>query len=342
MIIKHSRGEYPIWFEPYSDFQAGLQGPFVVITDENVHSAHGHLLPSGIPTLILPPGEATKSIECYSRCLDWLGELPLTRNGTVVALGGGVIGDLVGFVAATYMRGVAFVQVPTTLLAQVDSSIGGKVGIDLPAGKNLAGAFHPPSAVCVSGEFLATLPPRQFVNGTAEVWKAAYIRDESLLTRLRAGALSLDSQDLQQCIISALMIKQQVVEQDEFETTGLRAQLNFGHTIGHAIEKALDYEGLLHGEAVSIGMVVEAQIGEALSITRPGTSEEIKADMIKQGLPITIPESISVDTLLHAMARDKKVTQSGLSFSFLTQIGTCKLCQGLNSVEISRILSDIA
>src|SRR5205807_1069483 len=193
---------------------------------------------------------------------------------TIIAFGGGVIGDLAGLVAALYMRGVPYVQIPTTLLAQVDSSIGGKVAVDLAAGKNLAGAFYPPKEVLIPLDALRTLDKRQFRNGMAEVWKYAFIADKDLLGTLKAKVpnCSNNVNNLKGIVQRCIEIKKGAVEADEFETSGARAVLNFGHTVGHAIESATGYSGIFHGEAISIGMVAESYLGEELGVTEAGTA----------------------------------------------------------------------
>jgi 3-dehydroquinate synthase len=249
------------------------------------------------------------------------------RDASVVALGGGVVGDLAGYAAASYMRGIALVQVPTSLLAQVDSSVGGKVGIDIPEGKNLVGAFHPPVAVQIATELLGTLPLREFNNGSAEIWKTAAILDEDLFCRLEARGIVANSEDLDEIVAKCVRWKAMIVAADEYETTGLRAILNFGHTVGHAIEQVLHYNGILHGEAVAIGMVKEALVGEMLGITPKGCAERLRTALSKHGLPTEMPAGIPVDNLISAMAKDKKgVGQTrDLAFSLLEGIGKCKL-----------------
>jgi 3-dehydroquinate synthase len=244
------------------------------------------------------------------------------RNTTLVAIGGGVIGDLGGFVAASYMRGIPYLQVPTTLLSQVDSSVGGKVGVDLPEGKNLVGAFYPPTAVAIPEDVLSHLPERQFANGMAEVLKYGFILDADF-----SDVLNGDDLDVPAIVRHCIRLKADVVQADEFERLGIRAKLNFGHTVGHALEQVLRYEHLLHGEAISIGMVAEALLGEQLGVTEPGTTDEVRTRLAKHGLPVEWKGLQESDLLIDAMGRDKKAVDGELAFSLLTKIGECKLVE---------------
>lgn len=320
MTVVHHHGHYEVRyvspteaFAPYSDANC------MWICDTNVEAAYGAQFPKA--PIVFPAGEASKDLATFGELLGRLAREKAHRQTVLIAVGGGVTGDLVGFVAAAYMRGIRYVQVPTTLLAQVDSSVGGKVGIDLPEGKNLAGAFHPPVEVRISVDLLATLPDRQIRNGMAEVWKTAYILDKALLRTLRAGG----SRDRQELVARCVARKAEVVAEDEFETKGLRAVLNFGHTIGHALEQATGYTRLLHGEAVAVGMVAEARLGEALGITPPGIADAVRADMQSEGLPDDDPLLAEGPRLLDAMRRDKKARGGRLAFSLLTGEGECKL-----------------
>jgi 3-dehydroquinate synthase len=279
-------------------------------------------------------------MEWYAHCLGWLADHRATRGCTVVALGGGVIGDLAGFVAATYMRGVKLLGIPTTLLAQVDSSVGGKVGLDLPQGKNLVGAFHPAAEVRIAVDVLATLPERQWRNGMAEVWKYGFIGNASLVDTLFRAPSIPPADEWRPLVEVCVAQKAHVVEHDEFETTGLRATLNYGHTIGHAIEKLLGYEELLHGEAIAIGMVLEAVLGERLGVTAPGTSALVRRAMDHAGLPIWHPILNDCNRLVDAMRLDKKASADGLAFSLLTEVGHCKLVRGVGTDEVRAILGD--
>ncbi len=262
--------------------------------------------------LVVDEGESTKSVEQVAKLLSSLATLKIPRTGTVVALGGGVIGDLAGFVAATYLRGVAFVQVPTTLLAMVDSSVGGKTGVNLPEGKNLVGAFHQPRLVVADLDTLATLPAREFNAGMAEVIKYGAIRDRALFDRVANGVTPQDD-DLAEIVEKCVAIKARIVERDEFETKGERALLNFGHTLGHAIEKAGGYTRYLHGEAIALGLRAAAW----LSVWHPETqlpeagAKAIEQALLDNDLPLELDPDISRDVVLAALGNDKKVAADG-------------------------------
>jgi len=317
MIITHSQGSYRISIAGRSELSALAPECTAIITDRNVRGALDPWWPN-LPTHIVTPGESSKSIRAFGEALEWLATTGVRRSDRIAAIGGGVVGDLAGFVAASYLRGITFIQVPTSLLAMVDSSVGGKVGIDLEAGKNLAGAFHAPSEVMIPIDALETLPARHRRNGMAEIWKAGLIADPSLLPIIEKQGAS------DEVIRRSIDIKRRIVEADEFETLGQRATLNFGHTIGHAIEAALGYEDLLHGEAVAIGMVWESKLGEAIGVTPAGTSSTVRELLRISGLPVDVPP-IEPDLLLQFMYRDKKRTGQSLAFSLLTRIGECKL-----------------
>jgi 3-dehydroquinate synthase len=258
----------------------------------------------------LPIGEEAKSLTTYSRIMSDLASEQVKRSATIIALGGGVIGDLAGFVAATYLRGVNFVQVPTTLLAMVDSSVGGKTGVNLSEGKNLVGAFHQPKLVVADLDTLKTLPAREFSAGMAEVIKYGAIRDKALFDRV-STTVKPDNKDLDVIIETCVAIKARIVENDEFETKGERALLNFGHTIGHAIEKATGYNTYLHGEAISLGMRAAAW----LSVWKAGLPEadarRIEAALSVNGLPLTLKPDIDRTAILAALGNDKKVAVDG-------------------------------
>lgn len=280
---------------------------------------------------VVPAGEASKSREEWARLTDRLLARGCGRDTTIVALGGGVVGDLAGFVAATFMRGVPFVQVPTTLLAMVDASLGGKVAVDTPAGKNLVGAFHPPAAVVIDTRTLSTLPARQVRAGFAEILKHGAIRDAGFFaTAARAAqrvadALAADARpdwadsELALVVERAAAIKAEIVASDPFER-GRRALLNFGHTVGHALEHASEY-AMLHGEAVAIGLTSEALLGERLGLTAPGTARLLAEALAVAGLPVSIPPGISSAALLSVMRADKKQRHGRPRFSLIASVG---------------------
>ncbi len=283
-------------------------------------------------------GERFKTLATVERLYRALYDVQADRKTLIVALGGGVVGDVAGFVAASYLRGMDYVQIPTTLLAMVDSSVGGKTGVDYRDGKNLIGAFHQPRAVLADTDTLRTLPPREIRSGMAEVVKYGAIRDPDLLrfTTEQAGDLrNLDAAALSRCIERSCRIKAEVVAADEREETGLRAILNYGHTIGHALEAATRYRRFRHGEAVAIGMAAAACIGEQAGITpssvRPLLIEALRA----QRLPCAVPPDVPADTLLSLLNRDKKTEAGQTTFVLLKALGKTELVRGLDE-EIVR------
>ncbi|GIV17860.1 MAG: 3-dehydroquinate synthase [Armatimonadota bacterium] len=297
----------------------------------------------GIPAhlLTVPPGERTKRWDIAGRLLRRMAQLALDRRCLVVALGGGVIGDLAGFVAACYLRGVRYVQIPTTLLAQVDSSVGGKTGVNLPEGKNLVGAFHQPVLVLIDTDTLKTLSRRHFKAGLAEVLKYGIIADETLWRLVNAEANSLRrgySTHLAGIIYRCCEIKANIVSEDETEQ-GIRAILNFGHTVGHALEAVAGYGRLLHGEAVSIGMVSAALVGEVVGVTPAGTTEEIARALRALGLPVALPREVEFESLLAVMVRDKKARDGQVRFVLIERIGQARLPLVVNEKEVLHALS---
>jgi len=332
MTVRHSRGEYEVRFTHWSALAAQLPAHAAIITDSNV----ARVLPRDIaPTLVVPAGEVSKSWEVAGQLLNALVEQGHHRSRAVVAIGGGVIGDLGGFVAGVLLRGVPFIQVPTSLLAMVDSSVGGKVGVDLPSGKNLAGVFLPPQEVLLPIDALDTLPAADFTNGMAEVIKYGFIGDPDLVSQLQDRPLT-EAADPRVADVVARCIahKARVVEADEFETTGLRATLNCGHTVGHALEHWGEYTRFRHGEAVAIGMVVETRLAEKLALAPAGLAEHVAELVASHGLPTEIPAEATFEALLPIMARDKKATGTGLAFSLLEGVGACKL---VTNVEPSAV-----
>jgi 3-dehydroquinate synthase len=295
----------------------------LIVSNETVaplylDSLKTNLLKSTVNSIKLPDGESFKTMASVESVIDSLVSSQANRDTTVIALGGGVIGDIAGFAAACYMRGVAFIQVPTTLLAQVDSSVGGKTGVNHPDGKNLIGAFHQPRLVIIDTDTLATLPDREFRAGLAEVIKHGAIADAGYFEWLETNMdalLARDNGTLVHAIHRSCEIKAAVVSEDEKEQ-GKRALLNFGHTFAHAIENCLGYGEWLHGEAVAAGMIMAAELSE---IDETET-ERIRNLVAAAGLPVTPPE-IAVDGLRAAMDMDKKVQQKQLRFVLLKSIG---------------------
>lgn len=269
-------------------------------------------------------GETLKSLERYGDLLDWLAENRLDRKSLLVALGGGVVGDLAGFSAATYLRGIDFVQVPTTLLAMVDSSVGGKTGINLAAGKNLVGAFHQPRGVIVHTPFLKTLPSREFAAGMAEVVKTAMLADAALFEKLESlEVLNPEHPELAQIIRACCAIKAEVVRNDEKEQAGSggRALLNLGHTFGHAIENASGYGTYLHGEAVAIGLLMAARLSVKLGYLEDSACERVQSLLERYGLPVRLREPLANSVLMNAMTRDKKAVHASLRFVAMRELG---------------------
>jgi|SRR5579862_909321 len=309
----------------------------LVVTDRNVGPKYGILLASSLQkagfdgsAVELPPGEGTKNLKLaeflYERCLD----ARLDRDSVLLALGGGVIGDLTGFVAATFYRGIDVVQLPTTLLAMVDAAIGGKTGVDHPKAKNAIGAFHQPRAVLADPLTLLTLPERELKAGLAEVIKYGVIEDAELFAYLEEHMpklLAKDSAALAHAIEKSAAIKARIVSEDEFERAGgRRALLNFGHTFAHAIEAATNYQGYLHGEAVAIGMVLASELSVEMGLLSRADRDRIKALLEKAGLPTKLqPGDPDIDTLYAASFRDKKVTAGKLRFIVAEKIGAAKV-----------------
>lgn len=297
-----------------------------VITDSNVSPLYAQtvaetLSESGFETFVtaFPAGEASKHLGTIYRMQCFLAESGLTRGDIIIALGGGVTGDMAGFCASIYMRGIDFVQIPTSLLAQIDSSVGGKTGVDLPAGKNLCGSFWQPIRVIIDPDVLATLPPLYFRDGLGEAIKYGCIKSKSLFERL----LSQRVEDfLEELIYECVNIKRQVVENDEKES-GERMLLNFGHTLGHSIEKYYAFKGLSHGQAVGIGMVMIAEAGEANGLTESGTARRIAEVLERYGLPVSDPAPLN--ELIKAAAGDKKRSSDGLRLVLLNEIGSSKI-----------------
>ena len=287
-----------------------------------------------VETIVLPDGEAFKTLDTVASILDALVAMKAGRDTTVVALGGGVVGDISGFAAACYMRGVAFIQVPTTLLAQVDSSVGGKTGVNHPRGKNLIGAFHQPQVVLIDTDTLGTLPERELRAGLAEVIKHGAIADGEFFGWLEDSMAALVNKDpgaLAQAVRRSCEIKADVVAEDEREA-GRRALLNFGHTFGHAIENCLGYGEWLHGEAVAAGMVMAAELS-GLSETE---TARLRAMIANAGLPVA-PPGIGADEMLHAMGRDKKVQGKSLRFVLLRQLGEAYVTSEYNEALLHSI-----
>lgn len=328
--------------------QLKLGSRCAVISDRNVapqfaKKVQASLKKAGFESVLVtvPAGETAKSLKVVEQCYDALAKHRLERKSFIVALGGGVVGDLAGFVAATYLRGVAFVQVPTTLLAQVDSSVGGKVGVNLKSGKNLVGAFHQPRGVLCDLDSLRTLPVREFRAGLAEVIKYGIIYDAALFERLERDLVKLlkrEAKTLEEVIARCCEIKADVVGQDETES-GLRAILNFGHTIGHAIENISGYGKYLHGEAISIGQVAAAILSAELTGLPESDVVRIAALFQAAGLPTDIRLTAAQrKKLFAAMRLDKKVSAGEIKFVLAKKIGEVVWGQKVPDAAVSDAL----
>ena len=322
-----------------------LDGPAcALVTDDNVAALYADKVSQSLkeagfrPTLIkVHPGEESKTMTEVEAICRRMIEAGLDRSSFVVALGGGMVGDLVGFAAATYHRGIPCVQMPTTLLAQVDSSIGGKTAVNTVAGKNLIGAWHQPALVISDVETLATLPPREWSQGLAEVVKHAVIRDAEMFGMLQ----SFERKELAPLVRRNVEIKAAIVSADERETTGERALLNFGHTIGHAIERAGEYRDFLHGEAVSLGIVAACEI----SVRKAGLPEPDREKIIRTlrsfELPTTLPANFPKEKILDAIRFDKKFTQGAVRFVVVSAIGTAQLAPNVTMEDIDAAVAEL-
>jgi len=305
----------------------GLHGPVAVVTDENVGVAYlpwvtQTLTNSGFEAhgITIPAGEQYKTLETVADLWEAFSSAKIERSSTIVALGGGVVGDLTGFAAASWLRGVPWVTVPTSLLAMVDASMGGKTGFDLPQGKNLVGAFYPPRLVLADPDMLKTLPKAELINGLAEAIKHGVIADPELFEMCK----DLEGlTDLPGLVSRAMAVKVKVIEADPYEK-GIRAALNLGHTVGHGVELASGFR-LRHGEAVSIGMVTEARIAERIGLTQPGLADEISAVLQAVGLPAEIPAHLDREAITTAMARDKKKAGGVVKFALPVSIGEVRV-----------------
>ena len=345
MTVRHALGSYPVIVEPGS---LGRLGPLAaehlgsrrlaLITESHVGplfdafrrgpgpwrgSGGGAESPVFAAELVVPAGEESKSRAQWAALSDQLLDRGFGRDSGIVALGGGVIGDLAGFVAATYLRGIPCLQAPTTLLAMLDASVGGKTGVDTPHGKNLIGAFHPPAAVVADPLVLRTLPEREYRAGLAEAVKHGLIADAGYFAWLGDSAAAITRRDettLTTLVRRSVEIKAAVVGEDERES-GRRAILNAGHTVAHAVEHASGY-ALAHGEAVALGLVAECELAEAMGIGRPGLGTEVAALLARLGLPVRLEDGVPRDRVLAAMAADKKNRAARVRFALPRDVGT--------------------
>ncbi|MCE3002105.1 MAG: 3-dehydroquinate synthase [Xanthomonadaceae bacterium] len=318
----------------------------LLVTDSHVAPLYGDTVRAALSgrearTFVLPAGEPNKSLAECARAFDLLAGMKASRDACVVALGGGVVGDLAGFVAATWMRGVDFVQMPTTLLAMVDSSVGGKTAVNLTQGKNLIGAFHQPRLVVADTEALATLPDRELAAGLAEVAKYGALGDAGFLDWIDRHALALRTRDpdaIAQAIESACRHKAAIVARDERET-GERALLNLGHTFGHAIEAATAYQRFLHGEAVAIGMVLAAKLSARLGMAGEAPARALADLLARLGLPVELPADLDPEVLLGHMRLDKKNASGRLRLILWRGPGKAVIVDDVPEREVLAILA---
>lgn len=347
-------------FEALTDFiKANLERTWagkgcqkaLVVTDSNVREHWAEPVRQSLETLSLtaqvfevPAGEQSKSLETLSTVYDHLMDLKADRHTLIVAVGGGVVGDLAGFAAASFNRGLPLIMFPTTLLSQVDSSVGGKTGVNHPRGKNLIGAFHQPIGVWIDLSTLNTLPDREFRSGLAEVVKYGVIQDPEFFAYLEAhseAALQRVPAVLGHIVSRSCRLKADVVQQDEFEQTGLRAILNFGHTVAHAIENVSGYGEFLHGEAVAIGMVAEAMLAEELGWLAPEITHRLVALLSRLQLPVRL-KSNHFDALFTAMKHDKKNRSGRVRFILPKSLGKMQLTDEPTPAQIQAVLETIA
>src|SRR5689334_8986598 len=333
VVVQHALGSYPVYVE------TGVLGRLEELVADHLDTARTVLIADGTvfallqsgrlgrnpwtgPALTFPAGEASKTRDQWARLTDALLADGLGRDSGIIALGGGVAGDLAGFVAATYMRGLRYVQVPTSLLAMLDASVGGKTGVDTPEGKNLIGAFHPPAAVVADPRVLATLPERDYRGGLAEAVKHGLIADADYFGWIESQAEALlrrDEAGLTRLVRRSVEIKAEVVSGDEREA-GRRAILNAGHTVAHALERVTEY-ALPHGEAVAVGLVAESALAEAIGAAPSGLARRVSALLARLGLPVRLAAPVDLDRLVAAMGSDKKNRSARLRFALPSRLG---------------------
>lgn len=322
---------------------------YVIVTDSNVNRLYGQVMIAGMEkaglkafVIEIPAGESSKNIMVVMDVAGRLLAEGADRETMLIALGGGVVGDLTGFIASVYMRSVPYIQVPTTLIGQLDSAIGGKTAVDLPQGKNLLGTFYQPRAVFADVNFLETLPDREFNNGLAEMIKYGIIEDESLFRRLEEDMDAIKSRDsgmLLKMIETCCRIKKSIVEIDEREQ-GLRRILNFGHTLGHALEAASDYS-LSHGEGVALGMIAAARLSVIMNYLSRVESDRVKSVIARAGLPTTIDASLSMDEVIRRFRADKKKRDDVIHFVLIKKIGMPFVNGSIHEQQIADVLEEM-
>lgn len=351
LTVKLGKRSYPIFvgarLEGIGKYlkNKGFSRNLLVVTDKNVAPLYlkrlaKSLSASGfaVSSLALAAGESHKNIAAVASIYRASVKAKLDRKSLIIALGGGVVGDLAGFAAATYLRGLAFVQVPTTLLAMVDSSVGGKTGFDLKEGKNLVGAFLQPKAVWIDISTLKTLPASHMRNGLGEVIKYGIMSDPVFFEYLNKNISKLSDKNLAEIVGRSCRIKAGIVEKDEFETKGLREALNLGHTFGHALETLSGYKGLLHGEAVAAGIAMAAQLSVNLDLLDPCEEDKIRAALMRAGLGMKAFRKIRPAAMLAVMMRDKKVRNGKLRLVLPLKIGKVAVVEGVPLDMIKEIL----
>ncbi|MGJ8673212.1 3-dehydroquinate synthase [Rubritalea sp.] len=324
--------------------EADLKGKAAIITDSNVGPLYNEALASKLKaagyhssTHTVPAGEASKSMSNVELLCREMTQEGHDRSSFVIALGGGVVGDLAGFVASVFYRGIPFVQIPTTIVSLVDSSVGGKTGVNIAEGKNLVGAFHQPQLVLADPATLSSLPGREYREGYAEAIKHAAIRDAEMFTELE-GLSPADQAPPAELIARNIAIKARVVEEDEQETSGTRALLNFGHTIGHGIEAAVPYGTLLHGEAISLGIRAALMLSEEYSSLSPAESTRVLELLKGFELPLILPDEIKTSVVLEKMKRDKKFSGGTINFVLLRSLGDAFVSKEITWQSIERTI----
>jgi len=348
--ITSVRGSYAVLIGPglaaqVDDLTRPLGHTRVVVSATPIWRLHGarlRALTRRRPPVLIADGERAKSLGTAGRLYEAFLQRNVDRSSVIIACGGGVVGDVVGYAAATYLRGLAFVQVPTTLVSQVDSAIGGKVGVNLPAGKNLVGTFHPPRLVVCDPDLLATLPRREFRAGLYEVIKYAVIASRPLLERISAGLDALFQHDpdlLKTVIANCCSIKAAVVMNDELEA-GPRRALNFGHTVGHALETVTDYRRFRHGEAVGYGMLAAAHVSRERGLLSAPDHDQL-ADLIRRLGPLPPVADLAIGDVIDATARDKKVAYGRLHFVLASGIGATTIVTDVSTKELRAALRSI-
>ena len=328
----------------------GIDGTVYIISDANVWSSHGEQVVTSLNrnklesrVFTVEAGEATKNLSTANQLYEWLASERCERKNTLLALGGGMIGDLTGFVAASFLRGIPFIQIPTSLSAMVDASIGGKTAVNLSSGKNLVGAFYQPKLVLADLNTLKTLPARELASGWAEAIKHGLILDSSLFYMFEENhnrLINLEPDLTRSVVQRSMEIKGKIVEQDEKETTGLRMLLNYGHTIGHALESVTNYSSFLHGEAVSVGMVAAGKISVSMGILSNKDLDRYTTVLTNYGLPTACP-GIDPDSVLDAIRMDKKVKDKKINWILLTEIGQSFVSSTVDDRVVQDTIKDL-